>query len=121
MPGIVTHLLTGFVLNIIGRFYFKNYFDYNYKKQFFLLITCITFSILPDVFLGIYYTTHILPLNVLASYHRIAHIAFSPIAIVILLLWRSETERKIYWEMSLWAIILHLSMDLFIQETGPFF
>ncbi len=121
MPGIVTHMLTGFVLSIIGRFYFKKYFDYDYKKQLLLVITCLSFSILPDIFLGIYYTTHILPFEVLVRYHTIAHIAFSPIAVVVLILMRVDTKRKPLWAMGLCSIILHLSMDLFIQETGPLF
>ena len=121
MPGIVTHILTGFVLSIIGRYYFKNYFDYEYKKQMLLVVTCLSFSFLPDIFLGIYYTTHILPFEVLVRYHIIAHIVFSPIAIVILVLMRADTKRKPLWAMGLCSIILHLSMDLFIQETGPLF
>jgi len=121
MPGIISHTLTGIILSIIGRFYFKNYFDNEYKKQLFLVITCLSFSILPDIFLGIYYTTHILPFDVLARFHFFAHIAFSPIAIVVLILMRVDMKRKPYWAMGLWSIILHLSMDLFIQETGPWF
>lgn len=121
MPGIVTHMLTGCALIVIGRYYFKNYFDNNHKKQLLLVITCLSFSFLPDIFLGIYYTTHILPHEVLASYHTVAHILFCPIAVVILLLMRSDKKRKPLWAMGLWSIILHLSMDLFIRETGPLF
>ena len=121
MPGIVTHTLTGYVLSIIGRFYFRNYFDNQYKKQILLVISSLLFSILPDIFLGIYYTTHILPFQVLAHYHTITHIAFFPIAFVVLILMRADEKRKPYWAIGLWAIILHLSMDLLIQETGPFF
>ena len=121
MPGIVTHTLTGIVLSVIGRFYFKNYFDNEYKKQLLLVITCLSFSFLPDIFLGIYYTTHILPFEVLVRYHIITHIAFCPIAVIVLILMRVDTKRKTYWAMGLWSIILHLVMDLFIQETGPLF
>ena len=121
MPGIVTHVLTGCVLSILGRFYFKSYFDYDHKKQILLVITCLSFSFLPDIFLGIYYTTHILPFEVLVRYHIITHILFCPIAFVILLLMRSDNKRKPLWAMGLWSIILHLSMDLFMQETGPLF
>ena len=91
------------------------------KKQLLLVITCLSFSMLPDIFLGIYYTTHILSHEVLANYHAITHILFCPIAVAVLLLMRADTKRKPFWAMGLWSIILHLSMDLFIQETGPLF
>ena len=120
MPGIVTHMLTGCALIVIGRYYFKNYFDNDHKKQLLLVITCLSFSFLPDIFLGIYYTTHILPFEILIRYHIITHIIFSPIAVVILLI-RTDKKRKPLWTMGLGAIILHLSMDLFIRETGPLF
>lgn len=123
MPGIVTHMLTGCILSIVGRFYFINYFNYNHKtkKQYLLVITCLSFSFLPDISLGIYYTTHILPFKVLARYHTITHILFCPIAIGVLLMMRSDTKRKPLWAMGLWTIILHLSMDLLIHETKPLF
>ncbi len=121
MPGIVTHMLTGCALSIIGRYYFKKYFDNDHKKQLLLVITCLSFSFLPDIFLGIYYTTYILPFEVLVRYHIIAHIVFSRIAIVVLILMMGDTKRKPFWAMGLWSIILHLSMDLFIRETGPLF
>lgn len=121
MPGVVTHMLTGCVLSIIGRFYFKSYFDYDHKKQILLVITCLSFSFLPDIFLGIYYTTHILPHEVLAWYHTVAHILFCPIAVVVLILMMGDTKRKPFWAMGILSIILHLSMDLFIQETGALF
>ena len=121
MPGVLVHLIAGSAMFFIGRYYFKNYFDNDHNKQLLLVITCLSFSFLPDIFLGIYYTTHILPREVLVTYHTIAHILFCPIAFVILLLMRSDEKRKPLWAMGLWSIILHLSMDLFMQETGPLF
>lgn len=121
MPGIITHTITGILLSVIGRFYFKNYFESEYKKQIILVITCLLFSILPDIFLGAYYTTHILSYEILVPYHTITHIAFTPIAFFILILMRVDTKRKPFWAMALWSIIFHLAMDLIIEETGPLF
>ena len=124
MPGIVTHLLAGCAMAIIGRYYFKNYFndDHKTKKQLLLIITCLSFSLLPDFFLGIYYTTHILPFKVLSPYHIVTHLLFCPMVVVVLL-WMIlvDAKRKSLWAMGLWSIVLHLTMDFFIWETGAVF
>ena len=88
MPGVLLHLAAGSALFIIGRYYFRNYFieDYKKKERILLAAVCLSFSILPDFFLVIYYTTHILPFNVLAQYHFFTHLIFTPIAITILLI-----------------------------------
>jgi len=121
MPGIITHTFAGIIVSVIGRVYYKDFLDYKYKKQLIFIITCLTFSVLPDVFLGIYYTTHILDFNVLANYHRITHMLFPIVAIIFLILARSDKKRQPYWAIALTAIIVHLIMDLLIIETGPFF
>lgn len=122
MPGILPHLIAGCTMFIIGRYYFKSYFDGDNKTKELLLlaVTCLSFSIIPDFFLGIYHTTHILPYDMLLPYHVFAHLVFSPIAIIVLLIlkYRINTKRGPIWVMGLWSIILHITMDLFISEGG---
>lgn len=118
MPGIVTHSLTGILLSIIGRFYYKKFFDNAPKKQIILVISCLFFSFIIDFFLAIYYTTHLLPYQVLSPYHYTTHTAFIPIGFIILIIAFIDKKRKPYWVMGFWAIILHLLMDMYIQETG---
>jgi len=122
MPGALLHLIAGCVMFIVGRFYFKNYFDgYDKTKERFLLaIVCISFSLLNDFGLIIYYTTHILPFETFLQYHDFVFLISAPIAIgglVILKFW-GNIKRKPIWIMGLWCILLHIAMDLFIQESG---
>lgn len=121
MPGIITHSIAGFILSIIGRIYYKKFFDNEIKKQTILVITCLFFSFIIDFFLAIFYTTHILPYNVLCQYHILTHIVFIPICFLILIISFIDKKRKPYWTMGFWAIILHLIMDTYIIETGALF
>ena len=122
MPGALPHLLAGSAMFIIGRYYFRRYFDGDNKtKELILLaIVCLICSLLPDIILVIYYTTHISPFETLLPYHDFLHLIFTPIAIAILLTLKYivNTKRGTIWVMGLWAIILHIIMDLFIQEHG---
>ena len=124
MPGVFVHLMTGSAMFFIGRYYFKNYFDDEHKKKERLLLgaVCLSFSLIPDFFLGIYYTTHILPFDFLVEYHIFSHLIFSPIAIAILLILKYlvNTNREPVWIMGLWCVVLHIVMDLFIPEIGWF-
>ena len=83
---------------------------------------CLSFSLIPDFFLGIYYSTHILPFDFLVPLHIFTHLIFSPIAIAILLILKYlvDINREPVWIMGLWCVILHIVMDLFIQEIGWF-
>ena len=124
MPGIFVHLMTGTAMFFIGRYYFKNYFDDDHKKKerLLLLAVCLSFSLIPDFFLGIYYTTHILPFDFLITYHTFTHLVFSPIAIAALLILKYvvDTKREPIWIMGLWCVLLHIVMDLFVPEIGWF-
>ena len=120
MPGFFPHLIAGCVMFIIGRYYYKSYFDGKTKEQLLLAVVCLSFSSIPDFPLGLYYMFHILSFEVLVQYHSFLHIIISPIAIAILLIlkYRVDTKRESIWFMGLWCIVLHIVMDLFIQETG---
>ena len=123
MPGVLTHLTAGFILFFVGKFYFKDYFKKNPNDLFLLGAVCLMFSILPDIFLGLYYTTHILSFDTLKVYHNLVHFVFSPIAVILLIIpifWKGLYKRPI-WIMGLIAIGLHILMDLFIQEHGILF
>jgi len=61
MPGAIPHLIAGSAMFIIGRYYFKNYFDGDdkTKERFLLLFVCLSFTFIPDFFLILYYTIKI--------------------------------------------------------------
>ena len=122
MPGVLIHLITGSAIFFVGKLYFKKYFsdDYKKKKHLLLAFVCILFSLIPDFFLGIYYSTHILSFEFLVPYHFFAHLIFSPIAIVLLLILKYwiDVKREPIWITGLWCLLLHIIMDLFIPEIG---
>ena len=122
MPGAIPHLIAGSAMFIIGRYYYRSYFDGDnkFKEKILLAIICLSFSILPDFFLLIYYTTHILPFCTFLPFHDFLHIIFSPLAILILLIlkFKANTKREPIWIIGIWCIIIHLIMDLFILEHG---
>ena len=122
MPGVIPHLIAGSTLFLIGRYYFHHYFenDNKTKKLLLLAIVCLTFSFIPDLFLGIYFTTHILPYRILLRYHILAHMLFSPLALIVLLLlkYRLDTKREPIWIIGMWCIVLHIAMDMFFPEVG---
>ena len=124
MPGILTHLLAGGAIAIIGRIYFRNFFKDNqrFKKNILLAITCLLFSFIPDIFLGIYYTTYILPYHVLGYYHNLNHLVFSPLITIMLVeLSLLDKKRRIFWILGSTSLIIHLIMDIFITETGALY
>jgi hypothetical protein len=124
MAGLLPHLIAGCTLYLIGRYYYRTYFegDDKTKKQIGLAIVCLALSIIPDIFLGTYYTTHILSFDTLMPYQIFAHFILIPIAIVILalLLFRFDIKRKPIWTMGIAALALHFLMDLFLEEAGLF-
>ncbi len=122
MPGALIHLAAGTIMFIIGRYYFKNYFKENNKtkENIILLFTCLFFSIIPDFFLIIYYTTYIEPYEILLIYHNFVFVISGPIAISALLIlkYRIDLKRKPILIMGMWCILLHITMDVFIADTG---
>jgi len=124
MAGLIPHLIAGCTLYLIGRYYYRAYFesDDTTKKQILLATVCLSLSLIPDIFLGTYYTTHILSFHTLMPYQIFAHFILIPIAIIILalLLFRFDTKRKPLWIMGIDALALHFLMDLFLQEAGLF-
>ena len=122
MPGALIHLAAGTAMFVIGRYYFKNYFigDNKTKENIILLFSCLFFSIIPDFFLIIYYTTHVLPFEVFLNYHDIVLLISGPLAIIALLIlkYKVNMKRKPILIMGMWCILLHITMDLFIPETG---
>jgi uncharacterized membrane protein len=120
MPGLIPHLLAGTAMAIIGRLYFHTYFSHRIREQLYLLIICLTFSIIPDFFLGLYYTIHLSSFHLLGYYHELLHLIITPLAIIALLILRyySKGKRKPLWIMGFGCLILHIIMDLFIQEHG---
>ena len=121
MPGLIPHLLAGSILVLIGRVSFRTYFkgDQKLKKNLVLAIICITFSLLPDFFLGIYYLTHLEPESVLMPYQAFTHLVITPISIGVLIpIILLDKKRRPIWIMGISALVLHIIMDLFIVETN---
>jgi len=122
MPGALLHLAAGIALVVIGRYYFKSYFegDNKTKESMLLLVVCLFFSIIPDFFLIIYYTTYILPYETFLIYHDLILLISGPLAIIILLIlkYRIDIERKPILIMGMWCILLHITMDLFIPDIS---
>ncbi len=120
MPGLIPHLIAGTALYFIGIFCYRSYFKENNKLL--LAFVCFSFSLLPDLFLGLYYTTHLLSFETLLPYHVFTHLILTPIAIIIftILLLRFDTKRKPIWIIGIAALIVHIVMDLLIQETNLF-
>ena len=121
MPGVIFHLIAGSILYIIGRITFRTYFkgDQKLKKELLLAVVCITFSILPDFFLGIYYLTHLEPKYVLMRYQTFTHHILTPITIGVLIpIILLDKKRRPLWIMATVALILHIIMDLYIRETN---
>lgn len=121
MPGAIPHLITGSVLYLIGRVSFRAYFrdDQKHKKELLLAVVCLVFGILPDFFLGLYYTIHLEPFKVLMSYQVFTHFILTPIAVgaLFLLAFLFDTKRRPIWFMGTVALVLHVIMDLLITET----
>ena len=125
MPGVIPHLIAASAMFIVGRYYFKSYFDGpdKAKELLNLAVVCVLFTFIPDVFLIIYYTTHILSFCDLLPYHNLVLIISGPIAIVGLLIlkYRVNIERKPIWIMGMLCILLDVAMDLLIPDTGLWF
>ena len=121
MPGVIPHLIAGSALYLIGRVSFRTYFkgDQKHKKKILLAIVCLTFSILPDFFLGIYYLTHLKPASILMPYQVFSHLVLTPIAIGVLIpIILVDAKRRPIWIMGASALVLHIILDLFIIETN---
>jgi hypothetical protein len=122
MPGVIPHLIVGSAMFIIGRYYFRDYFDggEKVKERILLAVVCVSFSFIPDVLLLVHYTTHLFSFEAVLPYHGLAHIMWWPIAIAALLIikYGVKTKREPIWLMGFWSIVLHLTIDLFMQESG---
>ncbi len=116
MPGIIPHVIAGCAMFIIGRYYYRSYFDIENKtkKLLILAFVCLSFSLIPDFSLGIHYTMHIFSRCTAMYYHKFIHVALIPIAIAaLLIIYLVNPKRKPIWIMGLWSIILHIAMDFF--------
>jgi hypothetical protein len=122
MPGFLPHLIAGCAMFIIGRYYFKSYFDESEKakKLFLLAVVCLSFSFIPDFFLIIYYTTHVLSFCDFLPYHDLLFFISGPIAIIGLLILKFgvDIKTKPVWIMGMWCILLHVTIDLFIPDMS---
>jgi dolichyl-phosphate-mannose--protein O-mannosyl transferase len=119
MPGVIPHLIAGSILYLIGRVTFRSYFegDQKLRKNLLLAAVCLVFSLASDFFLAVYYLTHLVPVTILMSYQRFTHQYLTPLAIGLLIpILIVDRKRRPLWIMGVFALALHLAMDLIAQS-----
>ncbi len=118
MPGPLLHIVAACSVFILGIIYIDRYYDKEtiYSNWFLLGIVCLSFSLVPDIFLGLYYTTHILSYKLLLYYHTIFHFLLFPISVIALFVLNIllDIRKKPVWNIGFCCILLHITMDLFI-------
>jgi len=124
MAGVLIHLLAGSAMAFAGRYYFDDYFKgTKYRERFYLAAVCLLFSIVPDVFLGLYYTfPQSIVYNSMVGFHILLHAIFIPIAIasLVLLKYKYDIKYEPIVAMGFWCILLHIAMDYLIVESSVF-
>ncbi|UCG70124.1 MAG: hypothetical protein JSV09_03670 [Thermoplasmata archaeon] len=122
MPGAIPHFVAGCVMFILGKYYFKSYFEGEDKvrETYLLLLVCITFSFVPDFLLIIYYAKGIFPSHRIFFFHTFVHFIMVPIAIIYLIALKDRIDKKRVpiWIMGMLCIILHVILDLLIPDYG---
>ena len=126
MPGVLPHIIVGFALFIIGRYYYENFFNENDKsiKLSLLLFAILLFSIITDFLLILYYLNLTNEFSWSSKYdalpyHNFLHIILFIFALVglIAIKYFSHIKNKPIWIMGMYAILVHITMDLFLPET----
>ena len=122
MPGIIPHLITGLGFYLVGEVYYKfaSKKKINKVDHILLLGVCLTFSLIPDFPLGIYYIFHIFTLDVSKYYHTLLHNIITPISLIVLvaLIFLRKNKRTPIWVLGMICIIVHIIMDSYIHEGG---
>ena len=125
MPGALPHLFAGCTLYLVGRLYYRNYYQEENitKERFLLFISCLFFTFIVDIVLIFHYLTNLFDIEVMWCLHSLVHNIFFFAAIVSLFIFSLSTKikRKPIWIMGMWAIILHVIMDFFLPDTGIFY
>jgi len=85
----------------------------NNKNKLLLALLCIIFSLIADIFLGLFYTAHLLSLETLIHYHIITHILIIPITIIAfsILIFILDPKRKPIHIIGIVVTIIHIVMD----------
>ena len=122
MPGAIPHLVAASAMFLIGIFYFKNYFKGKdkLKEKLLLAFICLNFTFIPDVILIIYYLTRIYPKEIFEPYQILFVLILIPISIVSLIIIKYviNTKKEPIWIMGFLCILLHITMDSFIEEIN---
>jgi hypothetical protein len=122
MPGFIPHFIVGNAMFLIGSYYIQNYTDLHFprSKQFGFYSICIISSIIPDFPLALYYALHIGSFQLLVGPHAMLHAIISPIAVILFIILSTifPVKNKPIWIFGILCILLHITMDAIIQETG---
>jgi hypothetical protein len=122
MPGFIPHFVAGNAMFLIGSYYIQNYtsLDLRRPQQLGFYIMCITASIIPDFPLALYYALHIGSFELLVGPHAFLHYIISPIAVLFFIFLNMiyPVKNKPIWIIGILCILLHITMDALIQETG---
>jgi len=124
MPGAIPHIIAGFTLFIVGKFYYNDYLSEKNEiaRNITLFLTCLFFSTIIDFVLIIYYLTKILPFDTMWPIHYLVHIIFLLFGILFFVINNTIFNLKIkpLINMAMICIFVHLIMDFFIPEYGIF-
>jgi hypothetical protein len=122
MPGIIPHLLVGISLFLVGEFYFKikTKEDIPLINHGLLGTVCVCFSFLPDFPLALFYVFHIYSFDVGVIFQEQFINLITPLSLISLILIKYiiSTKREPIWMMGPIAILLHVIMDIHIEENG---
>jgi len=125
LPGALPHLFAGSLMYFIGRYYYRSFFegDEKSKERIRLFASCLFFSVIPDFVLVFYYTTYFYSFDLMWPLHSLVHILllFFALLLLFILTFKNNIKKKPFLTMGMCCIILHVTMDFFIPDSGIWF
>lgn len=120
MAGVIPHLIVGISLFLVAEYNLKNFLKQEYKTNDHILLfsICLLFSIIPDFPIGLYYIFNISTWENLIVYHSYFHAIITPISLIalIIIIFFVKTKKQPIWIIGIICILIHIAMDLYIQE-----
>jgi hypothetical protein len=120
MPGAIPHLITGLTIFFVTLIFYKNYLKKQLTERgfFSLFIICLFFSIFPDIFLIIFYSTNMYNKCIFEPYHIIFHLLLIPFSLIAYLLikFKLKIKNEEIYIIAIICILVHLILDIFAPE-----